>query len=906
MMPFTKRSFWGFLSMILICAALGGFAYNATAADLNSFVCKNDFAPAENMVITEEQFNGYTNHWHNDFWKWIQYGNLFQIGAPNVDYTIAQSKIDIADELGNAGFYMQEGFLNALLKEPYRALEAPSLQILEESLGGGNVLVYVDPATAVGRKLAEKMPSMDAWKKKLKSYQMNLGSYHEAGAFCLESGETKLFVVSADCPKCKSRIKELIGNVESVLSQYDLHRGWFGAATLENSVTISKGHPLEVIGWGMNQGNSWFTFAGYMEFINQNLYGEWLSKVNLPITLDFGSGRHVGSIGTWGFGLDNYDGLQVQDIPSEQKWIEYIKERNGYVFRAVYNPSADPYHYDGYIANTGNKKQIDNENIPFILMSGMVSERPSECMVLFVDKNAPLNKKRMWDAILSRKAVGVSSGGVMMGDALYRNVLQMLLLDRVYLDEYWNDRIKVDARVDVRNRKLVVTLNNTYPRSVSGNLEVTPAPEVLVKGGKTMQVILPARTSKVYTFDIQATLSAMDKANPIAVHYSWDNHKKSTLTLMDMPPAISVHRVLYGHAPGVQYPVTVHNFSDQSDFPVKVQVFETGRPSNVVYEATQNASATPGSYEELTFVLQIPAGNYNVKASAIGAETVSQLGVGRQGGKPYIYTIDIDGDGHNEYRMENDKVRVTIIPAGARVIEYIIKERDDNVFFKYWPEKVYNDRDAGRETRYYPYGGFEDFLGQASMETHWIFDGEITKSEGDYVQVKMTADFYGNKMTKIFTLYGDSPLLEARFALQFINSDANMLGPQPIFALGDGHWTDDLFTIKSAKGLEQFRMRPESLWGRALFPIEGWNAGYDEKKDVSIAGAFPVDQPIFLHMWMNTPLNSDTPFYYVEFQPWVPIVNYSTMYFSYYFWGQGGAWQESVKALEERNLVTKR
>ena len=29
-------------------------------------------------------------------------------------------------------------------------------------------------------------------------------------------------------------------------------------------------------------------------------------------------------------------------------------------------PTADPYHYDGYMADEGNKEQIDNENVPFV------------------------------------------------------------------------------------------------------------------------------------------------------------------------------------------------------------------------------------------------------------------------------------------------------------------------------------------------------------------------------------------------------------------------------------------------------------------------------------------------------------------------------------------------------------
>jgi len=100
------------------------------------------------------------------------------------------------------------------------------------------------------------------------------------------------------------------------------------------------------------------------------------------------------------------------------------------------------------------------------------------------------------------------------------------------------------------------------------------------------------------------------------------------------------------------------------------------------------------------------------------------------------------------------------------------------------------------------------------------------------------------------------------------------------------------------------RMLPEKYYGRLFFLKEGWNAGYDTKQDISFVGAFPVKQPLFLHMWMNHPVNTEAHYYYVEFQPWTPIYQKSTMYFSYYIWGAGGPWQNGVKELRNRNLIT--
>ena len=282
----------------------------------------------------------------------------------------------------------------------------------------------------------------------------------------------------------------------------------------------------------------------------------------------------------------------------------------------------------------------------------------------------------------------------------------------------------------------------------------------------------------------------------------------------------------------------------------------------------------------------------------------TQLGVGEPAGQVTVTPVDLDGDGLLEYRLENDKVRVTLLAIGARVIEYVVKEKADNVLFKLWPDKEHSDRRPFRERGFYPYGGFEDFLGQASIETHKVYDAEVVKSGGTSASVRMTADYYGNKLEKVFTLDGGSPLLEVRFALEFRNPELNMLGPQPILALGEKHWTEDIFVVPAKSGLREARMRPEEYFGEVFFLKEGWNAGRDTVEDVSFVGAFPVSEPEFLHMWMNHPSNGESAHYYAEFQPWVPIFQKTVRYFSYYLWGAAGPWEKGLEELRRRNLIT--
>ena len=75
----------------------------------------------------------------------------------------------------------------------------------------------------------------------------------------------------------------------------------------------------------------------------------------------------------------------------------------------------------------------------------------------------------------------------------------------------------------------------------------------------------------------------------------------------------------------------------------------------------------------------------------------------------------------------------------------------------------------------------------------------------------------------------------------------------------------------------------------------------------SPAVEYPVsiyNEPEFLHMWMNHPVNQESNHYYAEFQPWIPIYQKTVRYFSYYIWGAAGDWKPALEELRKRNLIT--
>ena len=818
------------------------------------------------------------------------------MAIPDVGKNILQSKVDIAEDLGMPGLLMQEGFITNLISSSYKVLDQPDKTTLEQSLRSGNVLVFVDPQSSPGKELRAQISEQASWPEELLSHQYGASDLKRVDAFILQTGDKKLFVVSSGDRKTRDQFKALLNNTMDVIQKYDFHKGWFGVETLLKSVTCTKGHPLEVIGTGMNEGNSWFVFSGLMDYIAKDELEQWIKQAKLPVVTDVGYGTI--------FGLKDYKGYQFQrlDRRDGKVWVDFAHEKEGYVFRNVWDTLADAYQYDGYFASEGNKVQIDKEEVPFVLKTGYLDGNATSSMVLFLEKGKELSRESMWQAILDRREVGVLEKGKMLGPATYRNALQILLLDREYLENYFGDRISLVAKTE--GYVLQVTVTNSLNRSVSGHLDLSLPEALTVKGSSSVAIQLSPGSSKTQHFTLQPGVGAMDHTNPVSVHFKWDDKEKSTLTILDLPPVISVHRLLYGHTPSITYPVSIHNYTGQSSFPVKVQVVKAENEKRVVYETSQTCAAETGSFEDMIFELELPAGHYKVKVSALGLEYTSQLGVGLAKGAPYAYETDLNSDGINEYRMENDSVQVTLLTTGARVIEYNVKSRNDNVLFKLWPEEVIDHKRPFRERAFYPYGGFEDFLGQGSMENHQVYDAEIVKKEGDYVRVKMWTNYFGNRLEKTFTLYDNSPLLEVRFALTFKNPEANVLGPQPILALGEKHWTEDVFTVPELDGLHEYRMVTDDRFGQLMFLKEGWNAGYDTIEDISFVGAFPVDQPLFLHMWMNHPENRDTHYYYAEFQPWVPIFQNSTMYFTYYLWGAGGAWEDGVKELRKKNLIT--
>ncbi|MBO4558023.1 MAG: hypothetical protein J5693_05405 [Bacteroidales bacterium] len=872
-----KRLFFICLSVLLLAAGCSSDNVNTYPQDSISW-------------------SGYTNWWNSLYTRQWRTGNLSKINVPDAAKVLEQRRLDLALELGLPGLQMQEGFLAGLLGEEYETLDNPSEKEMNSALRKAKaLLVFSGRESELGAKLASNAPERSC---PVPAYQTHGGVKNPLDAFVLKKGGKRIYAAVGE-PADLANLKDLLAQTQALADTYDMKRGWFGVHTDIRTVSCSPITPIETMAAGMNEGNSWFVFSGeYERFIKPELE-RWIAES--------GSGVEA-AVGTHSlYDCRDWEGFQEQLLKDNQ--YEYAKERDargGYLFRPIQDwgdyAGTGMDIYDGYFASGGNREIVDTCGIPFVIVNGNIADGACNPMVLFTPKGEPFGREAMWQAILDRREVAIESAVeefCVMGDAKFRRPIQLMMIERSYIENYFGDQVGIKATVE--GTELRVALTNFGRGAVKGDFRVQLPPTVSLAGSIPAKISIKPGATKEIAVDLALTPEAMGRRSAVTVGFDWGASSKKVMAEMDMPPAVSAHRLLYGTTSGCKFPVSVYNFTNNKNVSVKVSV-TSGEA--VAFEEERSVRLDKAACDTLLFDLQLPEGAYTVTTTAMGATAATQLGIGGCEKAVTLRREDVNGDGIDEFIMENSKVRVMLLAIGARIMEYYVKDCDDNVFFKNWPNEPYDPERPYRKRNFWPFGGFEDFLGQASVETHEVYDAEVVCDGGEYAEVRMKADYFGNTIEKIFTLYGDTPLLGIRFALDMVNPEFNMLGPQPILEVGKAHDVQDSIIVPEADGYSDYHVDMADYWGKFLFPVEGWNVDYDTVEDIYFAGAFPVDQPYTVHMWHNHPRNRDTRFYYCELQPWTELFRHNTTYFSYYMWAGGGPWQEGVEALRSRNLIT--
>ncbi len=84
------------------------------------------------------------------------------------------------------------------------------------------------------------------------------------------------------------------------------------------------------------------------------------------------------------YGLENYDGLQVQSMFTPDSWIAYAKEKKA-IFSILYlilQHERLKLTYDGYVATEGNMDQINSDDKPFVASTGFLKNGATTSMVV--------------------------------------------------------------------------------------------------------------------------------------------------------------------------------------------------------------------------------------------------------------------------------------------------------------------------------------------------------------------------------------------------------------------------------------------------------------------------------------------------------------------------------------------
>ena len=345
----------------------------------------------------------------------------------------------------------------------------------------------------------------------MNSYQTKAEDYSTLDAFILKSRNNTLYVALGKQEQLE-KFKIILAGAERVLDEYDLKRGWFGVQTNIQSVTCTPGNPIDLMGKGMNEGNSWFVFSGGYEFLAKDKIENWVKEVNISIITDFGSSPI--------FGCDDYEGLQVQQMFERDSWLKFAREKNGYLFRNIAstnnrggNDSDSNLDFDGYFANIGNALQINQGDKPFVIQTGRLLDGTINSMILFNKKGDQFDRLKMWEAIMDRRAVAIAENGIIMGPDLFRKSMQLLLLDRDYIEEYFGDKVNMIAVME--GHQLRVTISNLYSHEISGSFSVTLPEQLSLSGNPTTTLRLPANQKP----GLRSTFQMLGRMNAVVVQY---------------------------------------------------------------------------------------------------------------------------------------------------------------------------------------------------------------------------------------------------------------------------------------------------------------------------------------------------------------------------------------------------
>ena len=838
-------------------------------------------------------FDGYSNKWEKFGKVWHRHNNLFGISVHDISEQIKIAENECRISLGFPHLYIQEGFIHNLIQNSYTTLKFPDISEIKTAIENDNLLLLIQDEGEIYNNLSFLLPA-------------DL-SNNNPKAVILNYENRKVFLICSINREQGNSFIDIMDKTVKLCRDYDFYKGWAGVNTNYRTISTWVENPFDLIEKALQERCSWVLLSGYNDYLVDDIVNHEFNYADFDFLVDAGQQWYGGVM----YGMDRYPNIQFSPMDTCVQWT---RENNGLIFRNPflqpnsdyikegYNENPDEYQFDGYVIQSGQDEFLLNIDKPFITNAGALRNNYPPSMLIFLKKGEILNKENLFRAVLDKREVGIFPGFKISGYKEFTGPLRLLFLEKLYLIEKFSEKFSISS--EIRFERLYITVSNNYEIPKKAVINFFPSSGINLDK-KWTSVEIPANS--VVNVDVPFSINPVnvDKENVIISELTIDDKKISSLSHIYIPPAIECYSLNYFNEGDIQYPITYWNYKYEPEIKLSVDIFK--KELNVyrsMFHEDIDFTLQHGLKREVDPRLNLEEGDYKIKISDGLFEKEAFLSVRFHTGEATTRFEDLNGDGMDEIIMENDKIRAAILRTGGRVIEYILKEKNDNLLFKIWPEKPDDWSRPNRKTAFWPYGGLEEFIGYPTITGHEIFEFEILKDRGKYVQVKLWADINGNRIEKILTLFGDGTVLEAKYRLSNMNPELNIMGVNPLIELGESAGIEDYFHFPSVNGLDENTIKPHMYYGKPYLLNEGWAAGYDTNADISLLVAFDVNLPFIFHLWHNTPKNRATPYYYTELQPWLLIKHKTDTYFTYYLVGYNGYWRDAVREIEKLNLLT--
>jgi len=843
----------------------------------NSFL-KNE---SECFSFSKGGFKGYYGgEWVKLDWIWARALGIIGDSLPDLEGDIKNISLELEEELDVNGLWIEEGFINGILKIGYKErLEFPSVDELEAYKGQSNAFLVTLEESPETLKFCKKIPD-HALKAELKAFR-----------------DQNLFIILSKRKEKSIEFSKLVEETVKIISKYKFCKGWPGYFSGYYTITPKVEHPLDLISKALKDRCSWILLCGYNDILALNKVKPFLDELSWPFVIS--AGQPSSDKKAVMYKMKYYPNPQDCPLP---RCIKFTKENKGLLFIRYcdvdFEVKDEDFH--GYLLSSQEGELAEKLNKPFITSfeGNMGSYPPS--MILLIGRDEELNEETLFKAILDKRAIVIFPRGKIFGSSLLSKSLKLLVLEREYLRESFGEDVELEAEFE--NDHLKVTLLNRSAETLTGELKIQVSSSIKLEVEESTISLKPEEKVE-RRFPVSFTKMAAARENLALASFTWMRGRVYALTHKAIPEPISTYSILYEEVGDVKVSFTVYNYTRNSSVDVKIEVWSEG---NILESRDIKVNVPSWTSKRVeTKVSVYKPSEYLIKFYALGYEKQVKLVASEHEGWVKVRRVDYDKDGLNEIVMENEYVKVTILPIGGRVIEYLLKERNENIFFVIWPKKPDNWKVPGRKAQYWPYGGLEEFLNYPTFDGHVPFKCEVEEEGPTRARVKAKVNVKGNLVEKIFTLYGDSPLLEVRYKLN-VNPEINILGVNPLIELGRRSDMQDVYYFPTVRGVEERRALHTRNYGECFFHSEGWTAGYDTEEDISIIMGFDANQPFLVHLWQNTPSNVASQHCYVEVQPWVKLSPHVDNYFTYYILGYNGHWKDALENFKKLGLLTRR